>query len=156
MQTECHSSKRKYSVLETSRSATISSWTSHKTYASDEFLFQMRDNGAIFLITNAQCPEQGLSLLGVTLVLYAFAIEIHLESDRFSGNCSKGAANSRQWPIQSESPELLKRGEMFDAPSHQTHTVQILLIRNVRPLAIQNVEAMHSSTPISNRGNVPD
>ena len=75
-QTECQRSKRKDSVVETRQSATISLRTSHKTYASDGFLLQMRANSAIFLITNAQRPYLEVSMLGVTLVLYAFAAKI--------------------------------------------------------------------------------
>ncbi len=75
-QTECQRSKRKYSVVETWQSATISLRTSHKTYASDGFLLQMRVNSAIFIITNAQRPHREVSMLGVTPVLYAFASKI--------------------------------------------------------------------------------
>ena len=53
------------------------------------FYSKSRDCRAVFLITGAKSSPMRHSMLGVTVVLYAIASEIHMKSWRFPRNCSK-------------------------------------------------------------------
>ena len=155
MQTECQRSKRKYSVVQTSQCAMNPRRTSRKTYTSRTFLFEMRDSGAVFLITSAKTSYKLRPMLGVTPVLYSIAPQIHHEFCRFPGERSKEAPDSGHLPVPAGFAGTVKIDRRIGDSGNEIHTVQILRIRNVTPLAIQKVAAMHSSIPISNPGNMP-
>lgn len=155
MQTQCQWSKRRYSVIESWQCATNSKRSSRKTDKSQRFLFEMRDGHANFPITSAETSYRHQPMQGVDACT---VIDRDHNSRRILQNPHQ-TQETHCWLSKMALSNWIRKNcdnhRTTRTPDNGCHTVQILLSRNVTPLAIQNVAAMHSRIPISGNGNVP-